>query len=664
MAVRALPLARPRQVLRLGAQARVLAASHPRGVDLALASVIGLVVFALYNATLTPSLSYISPDGNELATIPYTLGLAHPTGYPLYTWLGKVFTFLPVGDVAHRVNLMSATGGAGACGFLYAILRELRADRVAAATAALALGLSTTLWSQATIAEVYAPNLFFVALEVYLLLLWGRHQRDPEVRRHGDMRSTLLFSGWALTFALSTGMHMSGLGFGPAFAAYILLVNWRVIRQPYVLAPALILFAAGLMQFLWLPIRTVMGEPSPDPINPATVEGFRNYTIDAFAQFKWAYSIEQLPDRFMLYAMLVKANFGWAGIAAGMAGAAGLAIFRPRTFLMLALMWAVHVVFFMEYRAQDLDVFYIPAHFIFAIAIGYGLALSIAALRQGCRRLSMPLVAGAGFAAAVVAFPLAGELTTNFEAHDQSDHTEINDFYRNAYEILPENAVLLGSGGVFGFDMFYYQMVYNVRPDVTLPSSTLGGGGRRQPQQTAGRATYSVDGQAGPGGAFSAGGWSVPVLVAPGHTDRTAFLRRNLVLYQVSTSAPNLIDDVTTPAITLSGKSGNTTLVGADLDSTTVKAGGRVHLKLYYRVAGAAAGPVSLRVGTDRGTAAAHQVGFGLLERYNRDVQAVAGHTVVEEFDFVVLASTEPGEQPLIISVGGNDLTIANLKVE
>ena len=57
---------------------------------------IGLTIFvaalAVYNATLTPSLSYKSPDGNELATIPYVLGLAHSTGYPLYTWLGKLFT--------------------------------------------------------------------------------------------------------------------------------------------------------------------------------------------------------------------------------------------------------------------------------------------------------------------------------------------------------------------------------------------------------------------------------------------------------------------------------------------------------------------------------------------------------------------------------------------
>ena len=79
---------------------------------------LGFLVFAcsllFYSLTLTPSLSFKSPDGNELATVAYQLGLAHSTGYPLYTWLGKLFTFIPLGDVAYRVNLMSAVLGAGA----------------------------------------------------------------------------------------------------------------------------------------------------------------------------------------------------------------------------------------------------------------------------------------------------------------------------------------------------------------------------------------------------------------------------------------------------------------------------------------------------------------------------------------------------------------------
>ena len=53
----------------------------------------------VYGLTLTPSLSFKSPDGTELATVAYQLGLAYSMGYPLYTWLGKIFTFIPLGDM-------------------------------------------------------------------------------------------------------------------------------------------------------------------------------------------------------------------------------------------------------------------------------------------------------------------------------------------------------------------------------------------------------------------------------------------------------------------------------------------------------------------------------------------------------------------------------------
>jgi len=50
--------------------------------------VIALLIFALilavYNATLTPSLSYKSPDGNELATIPYIAVLRPAWGPALW----------------------------------------------------------------------------------------------------------------------------------------------------------------------------------------------------------------------------------------------------------------------------------------------------------------------------------------------------------------------------------------------------------------------------------------------------------------------------------------------------------------------------------------------------------------------------------------------------
>src|SRR3990172_7606014 len=64
-----------------------------------------LLSFVIYFETLSSTVSFI--DSGELAVVAQTLSIAHPTGYPLYTLLGKIFTLLPVKDTIFRVNLMS-----------------------------------------------------------------------------------------------------------------------------------------------------------------------------------------------------------------------------------------------------------------------------------------------------------------------------------------------------------------------------------------------------------------------------------------------------------------------------------------------------------------------------------------------------------------------------
>ena len=175
------------------------------------AALIGLALTG-YLLTLTPSLSYLSPDGNELATIPYICALAHPPGYPLYTWLGKAFTWLPFGDVAHRINLMSAVMGASSVGGLFLVVSflldrrsaPLAIRRASSALAAMLFAFSPTFWSQAVIAEVYAPNIALLALTLLILMLWDRTRRD------------WFFFLFALIYGLSLGTHLSNLGFAPA----------------------------------------------------------------------------------------------------------------------------------------------------------------------------------------------------------------------------------------------------------------------------------------------------------------------------------------------------------------------------------------------------------------------------------------------------------------
>jgi len=123
-----------------------------------------VVPFAVYLFTLAPSLNFEDPV--EFALGCAVLGVDHPAGYPLQTLAGHLFTYLPLGEVAWRINLASATFGALASAFIFLLTWELLAptikDRRLLAAASWAAGglfaFSSTFWPQAIITEVYALN--------------------------------------------------------------------------------------------------------------------------------------------------------------------------------------------------------------------------------------------------------------------------------------------------------------------------------------------------------------------------------------------------------------------------------------------------------------------------------------------------------------------------
>ena len=85
----------------------------------------GLLAFLVYLRTLAPSIP--SEDGAELIAAAYSLGIAHPPGYPLWCLLGRAFVALvPFGEVAWRLNLMSAVFAGLTVSSVYAIAYTLR----------------------------------------------------------------------------------------------------------------------------------------------------------------------------------------------------------------------------------------------------------------------------------------------------------------------------------------------------------------------------------------------------------------------------------------------------------------------------------------------------------------------------------------------------------
>ena len=199
----------------------------------------GGTAMAIYLLTMAPGVTWehAGRDGGDFITAVWVFGVPHPTGYPTFSLLARLFTQLPLGSIAWRVNLLSGLAGAATVTMLYLVGRLLasppapaRGAGVAssqspgeqaygpatwgAVVGALLLGFSPLFWGHALIAEVYTLHIFFIALILWLMLRW----------RDGGGPLWLA----ALAFGLGMGNHITLTFLGPAIAMLLLQVTRHV----------------------------------------------------------------------------------------------------------------------------------------------------------------------------------------------------------------------------------------------------------------------------------------------------------------------------------------------------------------------------------------------------------------------------------------------------
>lgn len=132
----------------------------------------------LYVLTLAPTVQ--SGDAASFQARAMRPGFAfYARGYPIYTLLTKAFVHLPVGDVAYRVNLVSAVWAAVALWMMCGLVFSLTNSRTGAAFAAVALGLSHMFWAHAVRAEVWTMQVALMLGLMWALTSWGPGRPRP-----------------------------------------------------------------------------------------------------------------------------------------------------------------------------------------------------------------------------------------------------------------------------------------------------------------------------------------------------------------------------------------------------------------------------------------------------------------------------------------------------
>jgi len=424
--------------------------------DWLLAGVIAAAMFVLYAATSPRSISL--EDDSMFVLSSYFLGIEHPPGYPLFTLIGHVFTFLPFGSVAYRVHLASALFGALTCALAWLCARVLIPGRLPALVVALGLGVSPVFWSQAVIAEVYTLNTFFF-LGLVLMALHACPANGPQ-------RAALL--PWmALVFGLSLSNHWPlMLLVAPAFVVLLWPLRVELARRFGTLA---FLVMLGLLPYVWLIRRSWQPLPIsfdgpletlPEVWYFISRAGYAG--IDHSSAATWLdrikffeYQAGQVLLQFAFAgALIAAAGFAvqWRSLGRRVAAFLTIAFFMPSFGLLVLLGF--------DYDSIHKHVFHVyplPAYTVVALWMGLGFAWLLTRYPASAR------LARAAAAALVALIAAVGAHWNLFD-----DDSWGARYAQALLETLPRNAIVFGQGEADLGSLAYFLMIENQRPDLTL----------------------------------------------------------------------------------------------------------------------------------------------------------------------------------------------------
>jgi Protein O-mannosyl-transferase TMEM260-like len=339
-----------------------------------------------------------------------------------------------VGNLAYRINLMSAFFAALAAVTIYFIVMRLGDDPVAGASAALSFAFSRMLWSQAVVAEVYTLNAFLIGAVILTLLAWA------QTRRVG-----LLYLGIGL-YALSFGNHMTVVTLLPAVIYLLVATDYRVLLDPKKVAVMAGLVLVAAMQYLYVIIRAHQ-QPLLNELGPFSWRGWIHWmTRNRFPGQFFGYRLGDQADRLRIYLELLEKQFFRWGYILGWIGAWERLKADLRSFVFLALAALGIYVFGMNYGGITFRIYLIPSYLVFAVFLGCGLSALrqwLAGLLQGRPRwLAWPLTAA--LAAVVLVMPFY-PLWQNWADVDESDNTYYRDMASSFIGQVEPDFVLVDS---------------------------------------------------------------------------------------------------------------------------------------------------------------------------------------------------------------------------
>ena len=434
--------------------------------------IISLGTWLLYLRTLAPTVTV--DDSGDFTLAAYFFGAAHPPGYPAFVLLSRLFVLLPMGDVAFRVNLLTAVAGVLSVVLVYFLVEELVGSTAAAAFAAGIFAVSASFWRLATYAEVGTAMTAAACALLYFFVRWRKTER------FGFLMGSAFLTG------ISAGVH-----YVPVLISVVLFGMLLCLRagRKYLLSfkPLLIcigLFSLGFTVFAVLPIRSNHA-PRYDWGAPGNWEQFK--AVVSRAQYSdVSMTTDQADRRAKQAGWLVRAVNRQLGPSPSVSASIG---FFSVLLLGVAYLWrkdrwltsvllvtSLFPMFFLtwvlNFDLTALDFFYVDVFFLPSYAVVFAFSgLGIFSIKEllshiGERKVEIVLLA------VLFSYPL-GMLCSNYAVSDRRNSLGFFDMARSSLRLLPTKGLLLVKGDPYTFCMWYVQDVLGRDRQKPIVNGTL-----------------------------------------------------------------------------------------------------------------------------------------------------------------------------------------------
>jgi len=470
--------------------------------ELLCAGAVFLAALLLYSWTLAPTVT--PTDSGELIVVAQGLGIAHPPGVPLWVILAHLASLVPLGNVAVRINFSSALFAALASAMLTLVVAELiitasylpktkergarkktrAADSVVdpvlifapAVGAGLLMAFSRTLWSYATITEVYTLNTLLILIVFFLMLRWrrciiaDRREKGETVTIHDSW-----LYGAAAAFGLALGVHHVTVGLTlPAVAVVVYRTEGlRFFTSRRLVYAALISIAAMVAVYAYLPFAA-----SRSPLinwgNPRSLQEIWWHITGRQYRVFLSFTPTMMGVQFVEFFRMLLREFGpaWLPLPLVLAFAGLATAYRQdrTTFWFLLFIVIANLAYDLSYEiAEDKDAYYLPVFISVALAAGFGIRWLI----QLTAAKSMSFGTSYGVAAIAVLLTCATALAGNWPFNNRRHYFIAHDYAENLFSTIEPNGLLLTQDWQVAAPMFYEQEVEQGRTDVKVVDINL-----------------------------------------------------------------------------------------------------------------------------------------------------------------------------------------------